>query len=571
MIYISEIKPVKISGLTSFAISFAFNQAIIDALKGLPTYYYHKPSAKNNNQAFWEIPIDCLSQALESLTFIDDIQLSLLADEEVKSKQVDFNLTEAEISQFRYKPFEHQIDGINFLLNQGKSLLLDAPGLGKSLEMMYYAETLKRRGLIEHCLLITGIAGLRQQWKSEIQKFSTESVIVLGERINRNGKVVYTSVKERAEQLKHKIDEFWIVMNVESLRDEKIIDAFIKSENKIDLICFDEIHRGVANKSSQSAAGLLKLNPKYKVGASGSIIVNSPVSAYMSLFWTGNDKSTLTTFKNQFCVFGGFHQAQVLAYKNLDILQEEIDNCSIRRTFDQVKDDMPKKTIDVELIELSDDHKKFYEAIKAGVKEEADRVELKPGNLLALTTRLRQATADPAILTSENITATKLLRAVELVEDIISSGEKVIVMDAFKSSIYTLQKLLAKYNPVLGTGDQPDGEVSENITKFRTDPNCKLLLGTSQKIGTGFSMPECKYLIFISTAWTYSEFNQNCERIYRITSNKPVFIKVLLGVDTIDERVWEVVNTKKDLADYLIDGKENPAFTAMLKNIISEL
>ena len=74
--------------------------------------------------------------------------------------------------------------------------------------MMYYAETLKRRGLIEHCLLITGIAGLRQQWKSEIQKFSTESVMVLGERINRNGKVVYTSVKEHAEQLKNKIDEF---------------------------------------------------------------------------------------------------------------------------------------------------------------------------------------------------------------------------------------------------------------------------------------------------------------------------------------------------------------------------
>ena len=457
------------------------------------------------------------------------------------------------------------------MLNQGKSLLLDAPGLGKSLEMMYYAETLKRRGLIEHCLLITGIAGLRQQWKSEIQKFSTESVIVLGERINRNGKVVYTSVKERAEQLKHKIDEFWIIMNVESLRDEKIIEAFIKSKNKIDLICFDEIHRGVANKNSQSAAGLLKLNPKYKVGASGSIIVNSPVSAYMSLFWTENDKSTLTNFKNQYCIFGGYRQAQVINYKNLDILQEEIDNCSIRRTFDQVKDDMPKKTIDVEIIELADDHKKFYEAIKAGVKEEADRVELKSNNLLALTTRLRQATADPAILTSENITATKLLRAAELVEDIISGGEKVIVMDTFKSSIYTLQKLLAKYNPVLGTGDQPDGEVSENITKFRTDPNCKLLLGTSQKIGTGFSMPECKYLIFISTAWTYSEFNQNCERVYRITSNKPVFIKVLLGADTIDERVWEVVNNKKDLADYLIDGKENPTFTAMLKNIISEL
>lgn len=553
------------SGKTSFLISFAYDQKVVDAIKTLPVKQYIKKI-----QA-WEIPSDCLAEALDTLTFLDNIQLILLPETEEVSNQGGFNLTQAEIDQFKFKPFKHQIDGINFLLKQGKSLLLDAPGLGKSLEMMYYAETLKRRGLIEHCLLITGIAGLRQQWKSEIQKFSTESAIVLGERVNRNGKIVYDSVKERAEQLKHKIDEFWIIMNVESLRDPKIIEAFNKSENKIDLICFDEIHRGVANKNSQSATGLLKLNSKYKVGASGSIIVNSPISAYMSLFWTENDRSTLTNFKSQYCKFGGFNNAQIVGYKNLDTLQEEIDSCSIRRTFDQVKDDMPKKTIDVELVELADDHKKFYEAVKAGVKEEADKVELKSGNLLALTTRLRQATADPAILTSEPITASKLNRVVELVEDIISGGEKVIVMDTFKSSIYTLQKLLAKYNPVIGTGDLADGEVSENINKFRTDPDCKLLLGTSQKIGTGFSMPECKYLIFVSTAWTYSEFNQNCERIYRITSNKPVFIKVLLANDTIDQRVWEVVNNKKDLADYLIDGKENPAFMSELRDIITKL
>ena len=565
MIYIREIIPRKFSGKSSFLISFQYDPKIVEAIKTLPAYYYHK------KDLCWEVPCDCLAEALDTLTFLDNIQLIMLPETEDVSNQGDFNLTQAEIDQFKFKPFKHQIDGINFLLKQGKSLLLDAPGLGKSLEMMYYAETLKRRGLIEHCLLITGIAGLRQQWKSEIQKFSTESAIVLGERVNRNGKIVYDSVKERAEQLKHKIDEFWIIMNVESLRDHKIIEAFNKSENKIDLICFDEIHRGVANKNSQSATGLLKLNSKYKVGASGSIIVNSPISAYMSLFWTENDRSTLTNFKSQYCKFGGFNNAQIVGYKNLDTLQEEIDSCSIRRTFDQVKDDMPKKTIDVELVELADDHKKFYEAVKAGVKEEADKVELKSGNLLALTTRLRQATADPAILTSEPITASKLNRVVELVEDIISGGEKVIVMDTFKSSIYTLQKLLAKYNPVIGTGDLADGEVSENINKFRTDPDCKLLLGTSQKIGTGFSMPECKYLIFVSTAWTYSEFNQNCERIYRITSNKPVFIKVLLANDTIDQRVWEVVNNKKDLADYLIDGKENPAFMSELRDIITKL
>ena len=560
-------KPIRVSGKHSFLVQLTmFDTDVVDAIKQLPTFYYHKAAG------VWEIPVNCLAQLLDSLTFITDVKLILEPEDKPAAGLAP--LSDQEISEFKMKPYDHQIEAINYGLSTetGKWLLLDAPGVGKSLEMMYYAETLQNRGLIEHCLLITGVAALRQQWKKEIQKFSKESVIVLGEKVSKKGKVSYASVKERAEQLKNKIDEFWIIMNVESLRDEKIIEAFNKSENKIDLICFDEIHRGVATKTSQSAAGLLKLRPKFRVGATGSLIVNSPVSAYVSLFWTENDSSTLTMFKSQYCEFANtFGHNQIVGYKNLDLLQEEIDGCSIRRTFNQVKDSMPKKTIDVELVEMNEKHTKFYNAVKEGVKEEVNKVKLNTQNLLALTTRLRQATADPGILTTEPITASKLERAAEIVEDLMEQGEKVIVMDTFKDSISTLAKMLERFKPVIGTGDLPDLVVSENINKFRTDPNCKILLGTSQKIGTGFSMPECHYMVMISTPWTYSEFNQNCERIYRITSDQPVYIKVLVAEDTIDEHVWDIVNNKKDLADYLIDGVENTKFTDALRDIVMKL
>jgi len=76
----------------------------------------------------------------------------------------DFKLTEAEIAHFRFKPFPHQIDGINFGLNpkHTKWLLLDSMGLGKTLEIIGYAETLKSRGLIDHCMIICGVDSLRQ-------------------------------------------------------------------------------------------------------------------------------------------------------------------------------------------------------------------------------------------------------------------------------------------------------------------------------------------------------------------------------------------------------------------------
>lgn len=569
MIRITESKPRKMTGHTSFLIQFDFNQAIVDSLKGLPTYYYHK------SDYTWEVPLNCLSQVLESLTFIDDIHLTLLPIEEFDSEQNDFKLTKSEIDQFRFKPFDHQIEGINFGLdpNHPKWLLCDSMGLGKTNEIIWYAETLKRRGLIDHCLVICGVDSLRQNWKKEIQKFSTESVLVLGEKISKKGKVSYASVDQRAKQLLEPIEEFFVVVNVATLRSDKVVEAFKKSKNKFGLIAVDEAHK-ISNKSSQQGANLLKLNSPYKIAATGTPIVNSPLSAYLLLSWTDNDKSTLTTYKSNYCEFGGFGGKQVVGYKNLEVLKEEMDSCSIRRTLDQVRDDMPLKTVHYEVIEMSDAHRKFYEAVKEGVKEEADRIELKSGNLLALTTRLRQATACPAILTTQDILSSKLERCIEIVEDLVSQGEKVVILSTFKEPVYQLAKLLEKHKPLVATGDVDDQTAFSRMDQFQNDSISKVFIGTHGKCGTGFTLNAASYMICIDTPYTYSSFSQSTDRIWRVTNTRPAFITILTCGDSIDERVAAIVETKKELADFLVDGKEN-SISIELKNelmkIIKEL
>ena len=570
MIRITEISPCrKMTGKSSFLINFDFNQKIVDTLKTIPTYYYHKSDYS------WEIPINYLSMALEALTFIDDVYLHLLPEEEAEPKQIDFKLTKAEIDQFRFKPFDHQIDGINFGLDpkHNKWLLCDSMGLGKTNEIIWYAETLKRRGLIDHCLVICGVDSLRQNWKKEIQKFSTESVLVLGEKVSKKGKVSYASVDQRAKQLLEPIEEFFVVVNVATLRSDKVVEAFKKSKNKFGLIAVDEAHK-ISNKSSQQGANLLKLNSPYKIAATGTPIVNSPLSAYLLLSWTDNDKSTLTTYKSNYCEFGGFGGKQVIGYKNLDVLKEEMDSCSIRRTLDQVRDDMPLKTVHYEVIEMSDAHRKFYEAVKEGVKEEADRVELKSGNLLALTTRLRQATACPAILTTQDILSSKLERCVEIVEDLVSQGEKVVILSTFKEPVYQLATLLEKYKPLVATGDVDDQVAFSRMDQFQNDPISKVFIGTHGKCGTGFTLNAASYMVCIDTPYTYSSFSQSTDRIWRVTNTRPAFITVLICEDSVDERVADIVENKKELADFLVDGKENSISSGLkdeLMKIIKEL
>jgi len=83
MIQIKEIKPIKVSGLTSFLVSFEYNAEIINAIKALTTSYYLKKL-----QA-WEVGIPDLAMLLDSLTLIDDIKLELQDEKDVKLQKIE--------------------------------------------------------------------------------------------------------------------------------------------------------------------------------------------------------------------------------------------------------------------------------------------------------------------------------------------------------------------------------------------------------------------------------------------------------------------------------------------------
>ena len=553
MIKIYEISPPqKISGLSSLIVQFDYNEYIVDSIKTIPTAHYHK------KEKVWELPVCYLGRLLDSLTFLDEIQLHLLDTPE--TGEISFNknfnlepLTEIEKVSFKMKPFEHQLEAINFGLDKEKWLLLDSMGLGKTNSIIWLAETLKRRGIIDHCFIICGVNSLKQNWKKEIQKFSTESAVVLGEYTTRTGTTRYRPMDKRAQQLKDPIEEFFVITNLESLRDDRIIEAFKKSSNKFGMIAFDEAHKA-ATKTSQQGTNLLKLEAPFKIAATGTLITNNPLSAYVPLSWTGNDQSTLSNYKSQYCNFGGFADKQVIGFKNLDILQEEIKQCSLRRTLDQVRSDMPPKTVTLELLEPEDDQRKFYEAIKEGVKEEADKVDLKTSSLLALTTRLRQASACPSILTTQPVSSCKVDRCVELIQELTSQGEKVVVLSVFKETLNELAAKLGEFRFSVNTGDVPDAVVANNVARFQDDPKEQVFIGTWGKVGTGWTLNSSSYLICLDTPYTAAMFDQGTDRIWRVNNTRPAFITVLMCKDTIDERVQQIIETKKELGEYLVDG-----------------
>ena len=335
------------------------------------------------------------------------------------------------------------------------------------------------------------------------------------------------------------------------------------------MVVVDEVHKASNQKSAQGG-NLLKLtNYKHKIGLSGTLITNSPLSCFLPLKWIGVEKSNLTNFKSQYCVFGGFGGHQIVGYKNIDVLKDIIDKCSLRRTKNLL--DIPPKTVISEIVEMDPQHRDFYERIKNGVKNEALKVDLNPTNVLALTTRLRQATVCPSIITEENVVSSKLKRAAELASDIISNGDKVVVMSTFKEPVKQLAEMLKDYNPLIGTGDIADDVISNNIDKFQTDPECRIFIGTYAKLSTGITLNAATYMICLDECFSYSDNLQAQDRIHRVTNKSPVFIYNLICIDTIDERVDEIAQTKQDFSDYIIDDKANANLMNRLRNYIQDL
>lgn len=446
--------------------------------------------------------------------------------------------------------------------------MLDKPGLGKTLTIIRLAEELKRRNNITHCLVICGVNSLKLNWKKEIEKFSDLPCKIIGLRKNVKGKLVKMSIAECVEDLKNPIEEFFVITNIEKLRDKKLVKALKNGINTFEFIAFDEAHTAKSNNAQQTS-GLMKLKSPNQVAMTGTIILNNPLDAFVPLHWIDADRSTLTNFKSYYCVYDG---NEVVGYKNINYLKDQLESVSIRRTKDLL--DLPPKTVIDEFVEMDDTQSKFYNNIRRGIKDEVDKVVLRTSNLLAMISRLRQATECPQVLTTESIESAKVNRCVDLVEQILSdSEEKVVIFSVFKEPLYKLNSLLSKYNPLLCTGDQLDSLVGENITNFQTLNNSRVLLGTVGKVGTGVTLNRARYAIFLSTPWTAGVQEQAEDRIHRVDNKYPVFIYRLWTSGTIDERVLELITVKSALSDYIVDNKINDenALNSLRKYILEDI
>lgn len=540
----------------AYKVSFKYDTNILAKVKSLAERRYL------SEERAWEIPaheLPNLMKLFEGKIIADDEIMEALNTKAIENKReaiqnrlkgikpaIDFN--------FKTKPLPHQIEAFNMGLEKNSLLLGDQQGLGKTKESIDIAVARKKE--IYKCLIVCGVNSVKYNWQEEIQIHSNERSTIIDDK----------TMDKRVAHLNewYKGSEFFGIINIESLRNEKIQDALyigIK-DGFIGAVIVDEIHKA-KNGQSQQGKALRILRAPIKIGLTGTPIMSKAEDLWNILTWLGVEKRNVWQFRNAYCVMGGYGNYKVVSYKNLESLNGLLNTVMLRRTKAEVLD-LPPKIHQQEYVELTRKQQLMYKDIRNGIVAELEDILSNP-NPLTCTLRLRQLTG--GLFTDDN---PKLDRVKDMLdEEIIPNGEKAIIFSQWESVTEIYKEALSKYNPIYITGKIDPVKRQEEVNRFQTDPECRLAIGTIGAMGTGLTLNKASYVFFIDKAWTSGENEQAEDRAHRIGTSGTVTVISMLAKGTLDEDIEDYLRENKDLFDRVVEGKgTNVDMRALLNKLL---
>lgn len=456
-----------------------------------------------------------------------------------------------------------------------------------TLEAMNLALYNKRFNGIKHCLIITCVNSAKYNWVADIKKHTNGKYTpyLLGSRKKKRkeGIRLEGSSEEKLEDLLHGYmynDDtcnplpFFLIMNIEAIRFKKdrkyqIRDRLIKLINSgyIGMVILDECHKGISPGSSQGTC-ILEIKRKTAntkiewLPMTGTPIVNKPTDLFTPLkLVDGHAYTNYKSWCENFCIYGGFGDRVLLGYKNMPQLKQMLQSSMLRRLKSEVLD-LPPKIHIVEYVEDTPYQAQLYKTLVDETARKRDKI-LAAINPRAEFIRLRQISGSPELV-DKSVVANKaylsknakLTRLLDLVDTIVENDEKVIIFSNWVEPLRTVYRFLAsKYEVCCYTGTMKAEVREEHKQRFRTDPNCRILIGTVGALGPSHNLPEASNVIFYDLPWNPATMEQAEDRAYRPETKQALTVYSLISRGTVDEVVYNIIMTKDGLSKYLVDNE----------------
>lgn len=455
------------------------------------------------------------------------------------------------------KLYPHQIVAAMFMNITKSTLISHEMGLGKTLSSILYVEMNR----YDKVIVITPNS-LKFNYYNEVKKFTNSTAHIINWRKNTCS----------LEDAKYVIVNYeYFNPNVKSKRFQKKWDEL--NIGKIGAVICDESHR-LKNTKSNTYKNFNRTFKKSifvdekisKIFLSGTPAPNRAHELYTVLNQISpTDFTTKKYFQEYYCgmrydLEDGWSYDVDNILGRLEELYYKIAPYTHRKRKSDVLTDLPDKIYQRVILEMDDKEQSVYDDIESGVANEFINEDI--NNPLTIMVRLRQYTAH---------LKAKLVH--EFVENVLESGEKIVIVDVFKDNLIALKE---RFGDIAGlhTGDQSVEERAKLVEEFQ-DPNSKIkiFLASIQTANYGLTLTAASKLIIMTLPFSVGEYDQVSDRLHRIGQKNVVNIYPLIFPDTIDDYIFSAIESKREEIVKVLDNEnyESNVNESVLSDVIKKI
>ncbi len=454
---------------------------------------------------------------------------------------------------------DYQLEGFRWLsghaMLEGSTgvCLADDMGLGKTLQALTLMLSRSKRGPS----LVVAPTSVVQNWINEAERFTPTL------RVRRFG-----GTREQRERMVRAAGPDELLVCTYGLLK---IDVELLAEQNWNILLLDEA-QNIKNHTTQASKAAVRLRSRFRFVATGTPIENNLMELW-SLFQFLNPHllKGIKDFRDRFLnpiEKGDDGEAR-------QRLSQLISPFILRRTKESVLDDLPPLTETTHSVELSDEERQLYEAVKREQLAEIER-QFAQGDtqahmeLFALLTKLRQLSCHPRLVFPNiDVPSSKLNYFEELARQIISGGHKVLVFSQFVRHLdlvkERLEQMRVPYQYL--TGETSPKERQRRVDAFQAGDGDVFLISLKAG-GVGLNLTAADYVIHMDPWWNPAVEDQASDRAHRIGQERPVTVYRLVGKDTIEEQIVSLHESKRNLADAILDGSDRGLNTSDLMALL---
>ena len=423
-------------------------------------------------------------------------------------------------------------------------ILADEMGLGKTIQTISFL--LKREN--KKTLIVTPTS-LIHNWKSEFEKFAPS--LKVG--------IIHGLKKDRLNLIKNINDYDVMITTYGSLRND--LDEYEKLQ--FDYCIIDEA-QNIKNPMASVTDAVKSINAKNKFALSGTPIENNLVE-----LWSIFDFIMPGYLYN----LSKFNAVFIKDESQLENLKRMIQPFILRRTKKEVIKELPPKIEKKYIVEMGKAQKNTYGIYVENIKEKLKENENIKNKITVLSylTKLRQLCLDPNVVIEDyKGKSAKIETCLEIVKERIEENNKILVFSQFTSVLKNLGEKLSKkgisYYYLDGSTKAMDR--TNLVNDFNNNDEVKVFLISLKAGGTGLNLTSANTVVHLDPWWNSSVENQASDRAHRIGQKQDVEVIKLIAKGTIEEKIIELQERKKDLIDNMIN--ENLSNANMLSSISEE-